>query len=56
MTTARLSQRFDAMSIPTMVVMKDGREIDRIVGAMPKPPLATRVTPYISKPKGPANA
>jgi thioredoxin 2 len=51
-----LSQRFGAMSIPTMVVMKDGREIDRIVGAMPKPPLAARVTPHISKPKGPANA
>lgn len=45
-----LSQRFGAMSIPTMVVMKDGRELDRIVGAMPKPALEARVTPFLGKP------
>jgi thioredoxin-like negative regulator of GroEL len=39
-----------------MVVMKDGREVDRIVGAMPKPALEARVTPHLRKPKGPANA
>ena len=45
-----LSQRLGAMSIPTMVVMKDGRELDRIVGAMPKPALEARVMPFLGKP------
>lgn len=30
-----LAQRFGVMSIPTLVFMKDGREIDRKVGVMP---------------------
>jgi thioredoxin 2 len=42
-----LSRRFDARSIPTMVVMKDGKVVDRIVGAMPKPQLEARLAPYI---------
>ena len=51
-----LSQQFGAMSIPTMVVMKDGREVDRIVGAMPKPALTSHVTPHLSRPKGSVTA
>ncbi len=31
-----LASRFQAMSIPLLVVMRDGREADRIVGAVPK--------------------
>jgi len=42
-----LSQRYEALSIPTMVVMKDGRVVDRVVGAMPKPALTVRLTPYL---------
>jgi len=42
-----LSQRYEALSIPTMVVMKDGRVVDRVVGAMPKPALTARLTPYL---------
>ena len=41
------AQRFQAFSIPTMVVMKDGQVVDRIVGAMPKGALATRLTPHL---------
>lgn len=41
------AQRFQAFSIPTMVVMKDGQVVDRIVGAMPKAELAVRLTPYL---------
>lgn len=33
--TDRASQ-FGVMSIPTYVVMKDGKEVDRMVGYMPK--------------------
>lgn len=42
-----LAQRFQAFSIPTLVVLQDGRVVDRIVGAMPKPQLAVRLTPYL---------
>ncbi len=43
------AERFQAFSIPTMVVMKDGKVVDRIVGAMPKPTLAARLTPHLLK-------
>jgi thioredoxin 2 len=42
-------QRFQAYSIPTMVVIKNGRVVDRIVGALPKPQLSVRLTPYLFK-------
>ncbi len=41
------AQRFQAFSIPTMVVLKDGRVVDRIVGAMPKGQLTIRLTPHL---------
>jgi thioredoxin 2 len=41
------AQRFEAYSIPTMVVLKDGRVVDRIVGAMPKSQLSVRLTPHL---------
>jgi thioredoxin 2 len=31
-----VSQRFEVQSIPLLVLMKDGREVDRIIGAVPK--------------------
>ena len=43
------AQRFQAFSIPTMVVLKDGRVVDRIVGAQPKGALAVRLTPHMLK-------
>jgi thioredoxin 2 len=45
----RLSARFNAMSIPTMIVMRDGHDVDRIVGAMPKPALDARLAPHLQK-------
>jgi thioredoxin 2 len=42
-----LAQRFQASSIPTLVVIRDGRVVDRIVGALPKPQLAVRLSPYL---------
>jgi thioredoxin 2 len=43
----RLAQQFDARSIPTMVVLQDGRVVDRIVGAMPKADLTVRLSPFL---------
>jgi len=32
----RTAERFQIFSIPTMLIMKNGREVDRIVGLVPK--------------------
>jgi thioredoxin 2 len=45
----RLARQFDARSIPTIVVLRDGKVVDRIVGAMPKPELSARLFPYLLK-------
>jgi thioredoxin-like negative regulator of GroEL len=41
------AQRFQAFSIPTLVVLKNERVVDRIVGAMPKSALTIRLTPHM---------
>jgi len=38
-----VAARFDAMSIPTLLVLSGGKTIDRIVGALPAPQLGARV-------------
>ena len=35
--------RFNVRSIPTLLILKGGREIDRIVGAAPKPDIVRRL-------------
>ena len=42
-----LAMRFEARSIPTLVVIRGGRAVDRIVGALPKPELAVRLSPHL---------
>jgi len=37
------AQRFSAQSIPTLVLMRDGQIVERIVGAQPEPVLAAAV-------------
>lgn len=44
-----LSRQFDATSIPTLVVMRGGRVVDRVVGAMPKSDLTVRLTPWLMR-------
>ena len=45
----RISNAFEIQSIPTMMVFKDGRPIDRIIGAMTKPQLLLRISRYIGE-------
>jgi thioredoxin 2 len=45
----RLAREFNARSIPTLVVLRDGKTVDRIVGALPKPELTARLFPYLLK-------
>jgi thioredoxin 2 len=43
-----LAARFGAQSIPLLVVMRDGREVDRIVGALPRAALEQRLGPVLA--------
>jgi thioredoxin-like negative regulator of GroEL len=38
-----LAARFGAQSIPLLVVIRDGQEVDRIVGALPRAALEQRL-------------
>jgi thioredoxin 1 len=42
-----LARRYGAMSIPTMIVVKGGREVDRWVGALPEKAIRGRVARWI---------
>jgi thioredoxin 2 len=39
----QLASRFQAMSIPLLVVLRKGEEVDRVTGALPKPALEARL-------------
>jgi thioredoxin 2 len=43
-----LAARFEAHSIPLLVVLRDGRVVDRIVGALPKAALKERLGPVLA--------
>jgi len=43
------ASRFNVRSIPTLLVLKDGQEVDRIVGALPKQEILRRLEPVISE-------
>ena len=38
---------FGVMSIPTLIVFKDGQPVERIVGFMPKAKLLAKITPHL---------
>lgn len=42
-----LARRFDVMSIPTLVVLRDGIVVNRIVGAAPKEQMAAQIVPHL---------
>jgi thioredoxin 2 len=46
-----LARRFDASSIPTIVVLRDGSVVNRIVGAMPREQLEAQIKPHLKPPK-----
>lgn len=39
--------RFSVQSIPTLLILKDGQEVDRIVGAQPKEAILRRLQNYM---------
>jgi thioredoxin 2 len=46
-----LALKYDARSIPTMLVMRDGEVVDRIVGALPEAALSARLAPQLKPPR-----
>jgi thioredoxin 1 len=44
----RTAQRFQVMSIPTLLLFKDGEAQSRIVGARPKSQILSEVEPHLS--------
>jgi thioredoxin 2 len=42
-----LAQTFEARSIPMLLVLRDGRLVDRVVGAVPKSDLTARLLPHL---------
>ncbi len=45
---ADLAGQFNVMSIPTLLIFKNGAPVDQIVGAMPKDRLLAKLTPHLS--------
>jgi thioredoxin 1 len=43
----RVAMQYQIMSIPTQLVFKNGKLVDRIIGAMPRQILETRITRYL---------
>lgn len=44
----RSAAQYEVLSIPTMIIFKDGQEVDRLVGVMPKEALAKRLDKWIA--------
>ncbi|MFQ5759282.1 MAG: thioredoxin, partial [Candidatus Bathyarchaeia archaeon] len=43
----KTAMRFGVMSIPTLLIMKNGKEIDRIIGAVPKQSIEARLRKHM---------
>ena len=43
-----LARRFGVMSIPLLVVIRDGTEVDRVVGALPRAASEQRLQPALA--------
>ena len=41
------SMKYNIMSIPTLLIFKDGKLVDKIIGALPKEHLKAKLNPYI---------
>jgi len=43
----KTAMRFDIMSIPTLLIMKNGKEVDRIIGAVPKQSIEAKLRKHM---------
>jgi len=42
-----LSRKYNISSIPCLVIFKDGKEVDRIIGAQPKEKIEEKIKSYL---------
>jgi thioredoxin 1 len=42
-----LAGKFNVMSIPTLLIFKNGQPVDQIVGALPKDRLLAKINPHL---------
>ena len=47
-TEAATAQKFGVLSIPTYIVLKDGQEVDRFIGAQPKDDFLNKIRSHLS--------
>jgi len=40
--------RYGVQSIPTLMVFKDGKMVERVLGALPKPRIVTLIQPHLA--------
>jgi thioredoxin 1 len=45
--SGKIAQEHNASSIPTLIFFKDGKEVDRIVGAVDEEELETKIKEYL---------
>jgi len=43
----QVATQFGIMSIPTMILFKDGEAVERLIGYMPRERLLERITPHL---------
>ena len=46
-SNGQTAMQFGVMSIPTLVIFKNGDAVERIVGFMPKAKLLSKITPHL---------
>jgi thioredoxin-like negative regulator of GroEL len=44
----RTAARFGVQGIPTLLIIKDGREVDRLVGVQSREAILSRLQPFIN--------
>ena len=44
----RIAAQFQIQSIPTMLIFRDGKLVDRVIGAQPKPAIAARLMNHVA--------
>jgi thioredoxin 1 len=42
-----LAQKYGVMSLPTMILLKDGKQIEKLMGFMTKSAIADKITPLL---------
>jgi len=42
-----LAQKYGVMSLPTMILFKDGDQVEKMMGYMPKPNITAKIEPHL---------